>query len=158
MQSTRCVLDQKGDVSVSILAPHPPTWGNTKGLGDISVIQDRTPRHWFIMSSAGLSAGKVRSQGLPVVRRLHLCEAVAAWTLGCGSFIYTLEVVARILTTAAWMPQLQNRLLGPRLDASTCQSMVNTLQVDGLARISGLTPALYKAHPQPLHGVPRCLV
>jgi len=27
--------------------------------------------------------------------------------------------------------------------------MVNTLQADGLARILGLTPALYKAHPQP---------
>jgi len=40
----------------------------------------------------------------------------------------------------------------------TCQSMVNTLQVDGLARISGLTPALYKAHPQPPNGVPPCLV
>jgi len=40
----------------------------------------------------------------------------------------------------------------------TCQSMVNTLQVDGLARISGLTTALYKAHPQPPNGVPPCLV
>ena len=27
--------------------------------------------------------------------------------------------------------------------------MANTLQVDGLVRISGLTPAPYKTHPQP---------
>jgi len=40
----------------------------------------------------------------------------------------------------------------------TCQSMVNTLQVDGLARIPRLTPALPKAHPQPQNGVPLCLV
>ena len=40
----------------------------------------------------------------------------------------------------------------------TCQSMVNTLQVDGLARISGLTPALYKRHPEPPKGIPPCLV
>ena len=31
----------------------------------------------------------------------------------------------------------------------TCQSMANTLQVDGLARITGLTQAPYKTHPQP---------
>jgi len=36
--------------------------------------------------------------------------------------------------------------------------MVNTLQIDGLARIPGLTPAPYKAHPQPLNGVSLCLV
>jgi len=36
--------------------------------------------------------------------------------------------------------------------------MGNTLQVDGLARILGLTPAPYKAHPQPPNGVPSCLV
>ena len=40
----------------------------------------------------------------------------------------------------------------------TCQSMINTLQVDGLACIPGLTPAPYKAHPQPPKGVPPCLV
>jgi len=32
---------------------------------------------------------------------------------------------------------------------------VNTLQVDGLARIPGLTQALYKSHPQPPNSVPR---
>ena len=32
---------------------------------------------------------------------------------------------------------------------------VNTLQVDRLARISGLTHAPYKSHPQPLNSVPR---
>ena len=31
----------------------------------------------------------------------------------------------------------------------TCQSMANTLQVDGLAHITGLTQAPYKTHPQP---------
>jgi len=31
----------------------------------------------------------------------------------------------------------------------TCQSMVNTLQVDELVRVPGLTPALYKTYPQP---------
>jgi len=31
----------------------------------------------------------------------------------------------------------------------TCQSMFKTLQVDRLAHIPGLTPALYKTHPQP---------
>ena len=31
----------------------------------------------------------------------------------------------------------------------TCQLMANTLQVDGLARITGLTQAPYKTHPQP---------
>ena len=31
--------------------------------------------------------------------------------------------------------------------------MVDTLQVDGLVRISGLTPALYKTHPQPLKNI-----
>jgi len=36
----------------------------------------------------------------------------------------------------------------------TCQSMVNTVQVD----VPGLTPALYKAHPQPPKGVTPCLV
>ena len=48
----------------------------------------------------------------------------------------------------------QRQLHRPR----TCQSMANTLQVDGLVRISGLTQALYKTHPQPLNGVPPCLV
>ena len=32
--------------------------------------------------------------------------------------------------------------------------MVDTLQVDGLVRISGLTPALYKTHPQPPKDIP----
>ena len=32
--------------------------------------------------------------------------------------------------------------------------MVDTLQVDELARISGLTPARYKTHPQPLKDIP----
>ena len=36
--------------------------------------------------------------------------------------------------------------------------MVNTLQVDGLARISGLTQALYKTHPQPLKDIPPRLI
>ena len=40
----------------------------------------------------------------------------------------------------------------------TCQSMVDTLQVDGLARISGLTPALYRTHPQPLKDIPPRLI
>ena len=40
----------------------------------------------------------------------------------------------------------------------TCQSMVNTPQVDGLARIPGLTPAPTQTHPQPPNGVPPCLV
>jgi len=39
----------------------------------------------------------------------------------------------------------------------TCQSIVNTLQVDGLAHISGLTPALYKTHSQPPNGAPHAL-
>ena len=45
-----------------------------------------------------------------------------------------------------------------RYKLRTCQTMINTLQVDGLARISGLTPALHKAHPQPPNSVPQCLV
>jgi len=36
----------------------------------------------------------------------------------------------------------------------TCQSMANTLQVDGLARITGLTQAPHKTHPQPLKWPP----
>ena len=40
----------------------------------------------------------------------------------------------------------------------TCQSMTNTLQVDGLVRISGLTPAPYKTHPQPLKDIPPRLI
>ena len=36
----------------------------------------------------------------------------------------------------------------------TCQSVVNTLQVDRLTRIPGLTPALYNAHRQAPNGVP----
>ena len=40
----------------------------------------------------------------------------------------------------------------------TCQSMLNTLQVDGLARIPGLTLDPYKTHPQPPNGVSPCLV
>ena len=36
----------------------------------------------------------------------------------------------------------------------TCQSMANTLQVDGLARISGLTPAPTPTHPQSLKDIP----
>ena len=45
-----------------------------------------------------------------------------------------------------------------RYKPRTCQSMLNTLQVDGLARTPGLTPALYKVHPQPTNGVPPCPV
>ena len=45
-----------------------------------------------------------------------------------------------------------------RYKPRTCQSMVNTLQVDVLARIPRLTPALYKAQPPQLKGVPPCLV
>jgi len=36
--------------------------------------------------------------------------------------------------------------------------MFKTLQVDELARITGLTQAQYKTHLQPLNGVPQCLV
>ena len=41
-----------------------------------------------------------------------------------------------------------------RHKSRTCKSMVNTLQVDRLARIPGLTPAPYKMHPQPPNSVP----
>ena len=40
----------------------------------------------------------------------------------------------------------------------TCQSMVNTLQNDGLARITGLSGSHSTTHPQPPNGVPPCLV
>jgi len=40
----------------------------------------------------------------------------------------------------------------------TCQSMVNTLQVDRLARITGLSGSYSTTHPQPKNGVPPCLV
>jgi len=40
----------------------------------------------------------------------------------------------------------------------TCQSMVNTLQVDGLAHITGLSGSHSTTHPQPPNGVPPCLV
>jgi len=40
----------------------------------------------------------------------------------------------------------------------TCQSMVNTLQVDGLARITGLSGSYSTTHPQAPNGVPPCLV
>ena len=36
--------------------------------------------------------------------------------------------------------------------------MANTLQVDGLVRITGLTQALYKTHPQPLKDIPPRLI
>ena len=36
--------------------------------------------------------------------------------------------------------------------------MVDTLQVDGLARISGLTSAQYKTHPQPPKDIPPRLI
>jgi len=36
--------------------------------------------------------------------------------------------------------------------------MADTLQVDGLARIPGLTQALYKTHPQPLKDIPPRLI
>ena len=36
--------------------------------------------------------------------------------------------------------------------------MANTLQVDGLVRISGLTPAPYKMHPQPPKDIPPRLI
>jgi len=36
-----------------------------------------------------------------------------------------------------------------RYKPRTCQSMFNTLRVDGLARVSGLTPDLYKDLRQP---------
>ena len=52
----------------------------------------------------------------------------------------------------AVLPKVHHRpepLYGP--------SVVNTRQVDGLARISGLTQAPYKSHPQPLNSVPRSL-
>ena len=39
----------------------------------------------------------------------------------------------------------------------TCQSMVNTLQVDGLARITGLSGSYSTTHPQPPNGIPPCL-
>jgi len=42
----------------------------------------------------------------------------------------------------------------------TCQSMVNTLQIDGLARITGLSSSHRDStiHPQPPNSVPPCLV
>jgi len=45
-----------------------------------------------------------------------------------------------------------------RYKPRTCQSMVNTLQVYGLARISELTPAPTPTRPQPPKCVPPCLV
>ena len=36
--------------------------------------------------------------------------------------------------------------------------MANTLQVDGLARITGLTQVLHKTHPQPLKDIPPRLI
>ena len=36
--------------------------------------------------------------------------------------------------------------------------MANTLQVDGLVRISGLTPAPYRTYPQPLKDIPPRLI
>jgi len=45
-----------------------------------------------------------------------------------------------------------------RHEPRTCRSIVHALQVEGLARTPGLTPAPYKAHPQPLNSVPQCLV
>ena len=40
----------------------------------------------------------------------------------------------------------------------TCQSTVNTLQVDGLARITGLSGSHSTTHSQPPIGIPPCLV